>query len=190
MKYNFTAEDIQKAEEFSNKIDVNYYSGRNQFDVQKKRLDQKVGKLGELAVYGVLKDKLTNITEPDFNIYEAKDKSWDFDIKADNVNLHVKSQLITQANLFGESWIFQYGNGKTRHYDKEIFDRTSPNQYIGFAVINLASKSAEVKAVISLDFLHEKKLFKMPVKESLKQANKLAVYYADLEKHPDNLWQL
>jgi len=183
MKYIFTTEDLQKAEEFSSKIDVNYYSGRDQLDVQKKRLDQKVGKLGELAVYGILKEKMNTLTEPDCKIYEASQKSWDYDMKSDTINLHVKSQLNLQALEYGESWIFQA-------QDKHIFVNYLPQDYVAFVIVSLIHKSAEVKAIVSLDFLHKGDLFKMPVKENLRKSNKLAVYYENLEEKPEELWQL
>jgi hypothetical protein len=183
MKYNFTKEDLAKASEYAANIDVNYYSGRDQLDVQKKRLDQKVGKLGEIAAYNCLKDTLPGLSYPDFEIYAAKDKSWDFDMKNANVNLHVKSQLNIQAVEYGESWIFQ-------NQDKHIFKDYAPIDYVAFVIVSLIHKSAEVKAVISLHNLHQKQLFKMPVKENLRKSNKLAVYFEDLAEHPDQLWQL
>lgn len=189
-KIIFTPEDMQKCIEFSEQVDTSLYAQRNQWDVQKRKIDSKVGKLGELATYYNLVDKYPDITYPDFKIYKAKEKSWDFDLKSNSFNLHVKSQEALQGNKFGESWIFQFGNGKNRHYDKEIFDKLSPNQYISFVKVNLLTKEAEVRAIVSLDLLHDNKLFALPVLEKLQQANKLAVYYKDLQKFSDKLWQL
>ena len=189
-KINFTEEDLAKCLEFSEQVDTSLYAQRNQWDANKRKADSKIGKLGELAVYYSLKDKYPNISYPDFKIYPAKQKSWDFDLKDEKFNLHVKTQESLQAAKFGESWIFQYGNGKNRHYDKEIFDRTSPNQYIAFVKVNLLKKEGEVRAIVSLDMLHENKLFALPVLQKLQVANKLAVYYKDLSQFPEDLWQL
>jgi hypothetical protein len=52
----------------------------------------KFGKLGEVATYHILKDKVSNITYPDFEIYSVKQKSWDYDIKSTEYNIHVKTQ--------------------------------------------------------------------------------------------------
>jgi hypothetical protein len=189
-KIIFTPEDIQKCTEFSEQVDTSLYAQRNQWDAEKRKADAKIGKLGELVVYQNLIEKYPNITYPDFKIYKAKEKSWDFDLKAPTFNLHVKTQEALQGAKFGESWIFQYGNGKNRHYDREIFDRTSPNQYIAFVKVNLLAKEGEIRAIVSLDLLHENKLFALPVLEKLQKANKLAVYYKDLQKFSDKLQAL
>ena len=189
-KIIFSSEDMQKCIEFSEQADTSLYAQRNQWDALKRTADSKIGKLGELTVYYFLKEKYPKITYPDFKIYPAKQKSWDFDLKHTDFNLHVKTQESMQSSKFGESWIFQFGNGKDRHYDKEIFDRITPNQYIAFVKINLMKNEGEVRAIVSLDMLHDNKLFSLPVLEKLQQANKLAVYYKDLEKYPEDLWQL
>jgi len=189
-KIIFTPEDLKKCTEFSEQVDTSLYAQRNQWDADKRKADSKIGKLGELAVYYSLKDKYPNISYPDFKIYKAKEKSWDFDLKDEKFNLHVKTQESLQASKFGESWIFQYGDGKKRHYDKEIFDQTSPNQYVAFVKVNLLTKEGEVRAIVSLEMLHENKLFALPVLQKLQIANKLAVYYKDLERFPDCLWLL
>ena len=71
-----------------------HYSKRGQNNEQKRQKDAFVGKLGEYAVYNSLKGKIPNIVEPDVQVYAAKQKSWDFDLKGDGVNLHVKTQDI------------------------------------------------------------------------------------------------
>jgi hypothetical protein len=189
-KIIFTSEDIQKCTEFSEQVDTSLYAQRNQWDADKRKSDAKIGKLGELVVYYNLIEKFPDLTYPDFKIYKAKEKSWDFDLKSSAFNLHVKTQEALQSAKFGESWIFQYGNGKNRHYDREIFDRTSPNQYVAFVKVNMLTKEGEIRSIVSLDMLHENKLFTLPVLEKLQKANKLAVYFKDLQKHSDKLWQL
>lgn len=186
-KINFTLEDIEKCEEFASKVNTSLYAQRNQFDADKRKKDAKIGKLGELAVYYSLKDKYPNITYPDFKIYTAKEKSWDFDLKDTSFNLHVKTQDIVQGAKYGESWIFQHGGGQSKHYDKEIFDMISPNQYVSFVCVDLLKNEGYVKAIVKLNFLHEEKLFSLPKLFKLQNANKLAVYYKDLEKYPDQL---
>ncbi len=178
-KYNFTEEEYKKCVEFSEKIDTSYYASRNQFNPEKRKNDQIIGKLGEILSFNYLKTKIGNLTYPDFNIYEKSQKSWDFDLKGDNANIHVKSQNIIQSKRYGQSWIFQSGNGK--NYDKEIFDKISPNQYISFCLIDLVNKSGEIKSILPLEILHEKKLFKLPKLEKLQNANKLAIYFSDIK---------
>lgn len=189
-KITFTPEEIEKCVEFSESVDTSLYARRNQWDADKRKADSKIGKLGEIAVYRSLVDKYPGLTYPDFKIYKPREKSWDFDLKHEKFNLHVKTQETLQASKFGESWIFQYGDGKKQNYDREIFDRTSPNQFIAFVKLNLLEGYGLVRAIVSLDLLHDKKLFASPVLEKLKYANKVAVYYKDLEKYKDQLWQL
>ena len=189
-KVIFTAEELEKCEDFANNVDTSFYARRNQWDVNKRKIDARIGKLGEIAVYRSLIDKYPGLTYPDFKIYKPREKSWDFDLKHEKFNLHVKTQETLQATKFGESWIFQFGDGKKRNYDREIFDRTSPNQFIAFVKLNLLEGYGLVRAIVSLDLLHDKKLFAEPVLDKLKYANKVAVYYKDLEKYKDQLWQL
>ena len=182
-KIIFTPEDIQKCSEFSEQVDTTLYAQRNQFDAIKRSADSMIGKLGEFAVYHSLLEKYPTLTEPDCKIYSAKQKSWDYDLKHEKFNLHVKAQETLQASKFGESWIFQ-------STDKHMFQNHLDIDYVAFVKVNLMKKEAEIKAIVSVNMLHEKKLFALPMLEKLKFANKLAVYYKDLEKYSDQLWQL
>ena len=187
IKYKFEQEEIDKCKKFSEEVDTSFYATRNQFNSEKRIKDSYIGKLGEVAVYQILKNKIKDITEPDFKIYKAKEKSWDFDLKSTDINLHVKTQDLKVGEKYGVSWIFQFGDGKSRSYDKEIFDRTSPNQYVAFVSLDLTTLEATVRAMVTLDFLHDKKIWAAPKLDKLKIANKLAVYLKDLEKYPEEL---
>jgi hypothetical protein len=190
MEITFTQEEIDQVTEFANKIDTSYYANRSQFDNEKRKQDQIVGKLGEVATYNVLKAKYPTLSPVDFTIYSKKEKSWDFDLKADGICVHVKSQNFIQSKKYGESWIFQKGNGVNRNYDKEIFDRLTPNQYVSFVSVDLENKKATIKAIVELDFLHKKDLFKLPVLEKLRVANKMAIYFKDMQEFTTKLWAL
>jgi len=178
--HKFSVEEFEKCLDFSEKIDTSYYSTRNQTNNIKRKKDQLIGKLGEIASYNYLKEKIKDISYPDFNIYEKKQKSWDFDLKSKDFNFHVKSQDIEQGLKYGESWLFQNSGLKYKGYDKEIFDRISPNQYICFCTIDLKTKQGFLKSLVSLDYIHNNHLFKLPKLEKLQQNNKLAVYFSDL----------
>ncbi len=190
MIINFTQEQLDQCWEFANNIDTSYYLNRSQDDDNKRKKDQVVGKLGEIAIYHSLKDKYPALSYPDFKIYSSKDKSWDFDLKADDLNLHCKSQEIKSSKKFGESWTFQRGDGKSRHYDKEIFERKTPNQYVGFVIVDLNNNSATIKAIVELDFLFKKDLFKLPILSKLRDNNKSVVYFNDMKKFTTKLWAL
>ena len=190
MKYSFSKEEIDKCKTFSENVDTSFYARRSQHNEEKRKKDALIGKLGEIAVYNILKNKITNLNYPDLNIYSASKKSWDFDIKGDNVNLHVKTQDIEQGEKYGVSWIFQYGNGKNSHYDKEIFDNLTPNQYVAFVSLSLQENFAIIRTIVKLDFLHENKLFGLPKLEHLQKANKKAVYLKDIERFAMNISHL
>jgi hypothetical protein len=192
MKFYFTKEEYDACELFSQAVDTSHYAKRSQNNESKRIKDALIGKLGEVAAYHYLKDKIDGLSTPDFNIYEAKNKSWDFDLKAEGFNIHVKTQDNDIGEKYGTSWIFQYGNGKNSHYDKEIFDVTSPNQYVVFVSLFLNGKDsvANIRAVTRLEFLHQKKMFSLPKLERLQFANKKAVYLKDLEKYPEDMFHL
>jgi len=171
----FEKEDLDICTKFSEEVDTSFYSKRNQFDNTKRKADTKIGKLGELAVYYHFKDK--NISYPDFKIYSAKEKSWDYDLKTKNENIHVKSQETLQGAKYGISWIFQLEDKHIKNYND--------NDYVAFVSVNLLNKSAEIKSIMSVKSLHEKQLFKKPILNKLN--SKSAVYFEDLKDLPFEL---
>lgn len=174
MIIKFSNEDFKKCEEFANKIDTSYYATRNQFNQKKKIKDQQIGKLGELAVFSFFQEKKIKLTAPDFNLYDKTKKSWDFDLKNNEINLHVKSQDVKQGAKYGTSWIFQQG-------DKKIFKDYSEIDWVSFVSVDLEKKHATIQAIIRLDDLHKSNIFKEPQLEYLKN-NKKAIYLTDLQK--------
>ena len=132
-------------------------------------------------VYNILKPLLPDLTEPDYNIYDKYNKSWDPDLKANNIKLAIKSQDYESALRYTHSWIFQ----KT---DKEIFQNKDDNKYVAFVSENVALYEGSIVAIVKVNWLHENNLFK-PMKREVLQSNKLAVYLNDLKEF-DDLWQL
>lgn len=182
-KIKFSEEEMKLCEKFSEEVDTTLYARRNQFDNEKRKKDAKIGKLGEFAVVHFLKKKVKDISPPDCEIYSAKQKSWDYDLKSSKFNIHVKTQDITQAYKYGESWIFQNEDKHIfREYDKE-------KDYVAFVIVNLITKEAQIKGICKLQLLHDNNLFALPKLIHL-QGNKRAVYMSDLENHKDLLFQL
>ena len=173
-KYSFSEEEIKLVKDFSIKINTTYYSNRNQFDNDKRTTDQIVGKLAEIAIFNLLKDKVKSITYPDFTIYSNDRKSWLSDLKAGKINIHSKAQSLEQSKIFGLSWIFQIN-------DKHIFSQFTDNDYVIFVVIDLVKYDAEIKSIAQVSSLHDEKLFKDPKIKSL-VGNKKAIYFDDLKK--------
>jgi hypothetical protein len=170
------------------------YARRNQFDVEKIVKDIRNGKVGEEAVYEKISAIYPQLSKPDHQIYDKKNKSWDPDLKdaASTMRLAVKSQDIESAIAFGESWVFQFNDGKKYDCDTGIFGATSisdSNHFVSFVALNVPKRTGIIKAVVKVRWLHDKKLFKEMKKQALR-GNKVAVYYEDLEKYKDELWQL
>lgn len=193
-KFIITDEIFNKCVTFSNDSVVtssDKYAQRNQYDITKIVLDIRNGKIAEECVWRILKDSYPNLSAPDYNIYLRKDKSWDPDLKDSTVPLRiaVKSQEIKSEIAFGRSWVFQFGNGRKFDCDTGIFGEPDLSHYVSFVSLNVPKRNGEVRAIVKVQWLHDKKLFKAMQKQSL-QGNKVAVYYEDLEKFKDELWQL
>ncbi len=174
----FTIEQLKKAEEFSNAVNTSLYARRNQWDADKRKLDSKIGKLGEVAVYETLKPKYDDLSYPDFAIYTAKQKSWDYDLKAKDINLHVKCQNIVQSKRYGESWIFELT-------DKHIFKDHTDKDYVAFVTVDLVKGEGYIKSILKVSELHANSLFKKPKLDKL--VSKAAVYFDDIEKYSNSL---
>lgn len=170
---------------------IDKYARRNQFDVEKIAKDIRNGKIGEEAIYEKVSAAYPKLTKPDHNIYDKKNKSWDPDLKDNDskIRLAVKSQDIESAINFGESWVFQFNDGKNYDCDTGIFKEADPNHYVAFVALNVPKRMGNIRAIVKVQWLHNKKLFKEMKKQSLR-GNKVAVYYEDLEKHLEELWQL
>ena len=94
------------ANEFADKRcqNVGLYQMRGGF----KRSDIIVGALGEMAVYKYLKLKGVKLDKPDFSIYENGCKTYVADmLTKGGAALHVKSQSLESAKLYGLSYLMQ-----------------------------------------------------------------------------------
>ncbi len=171
MIIKFTSQEIKHCQEFANSIDTGFYATRNQFNKEKRTKDQVIGKLAEFAVHSFFKEKEMEVTKPDLQIYNKSKKSWDFDLKGKDLNLHVKSQSVEQGKKYGISWIFE-------NSDKHIFRDIGSNDYVCFVIVDLDKQVGEIKSIVKLQKLHESELFKKPKLAYL--TTKSAVYLDDL----------
>jgi hypothetical protein len=166
--------DYKKCIDFSETVITDFYEIRSgQCNEEKRKKDALIGKLGELAAFKALKNKINGLTEPDFNIYTTKEKSWDFDLKSLDYNIHVKSQDVEQGKKYGESWVFQL-------QDKHVFQNYSDKDYVVFVSVNLKTRECFVRSMLSLFTLHNLQLFR-PMKVFKLRNNKVAVYYEDIK---------
>lgn len=144
------------------------YARRNQFDRSKIINDIIIGKLGEIAVYHYLcKKRNIECEYPDFEIYSKEYKSFDSDIRCEKYNIHVKSQNISSAEKFGDSWQFQ-------KKDKLTFD-PEPNDLI--CLTTVCNNIVEIKKIVYAKDIVDK--YKEPVLEKLR-TTKTTLYLKDI----------
>lgn len=197
LKINFSiSEDIvTKCLDFANKSiesSADKYARRNQFNAEKIIKDIMGGKIGEEIVYQSISEVYPDLTKPDYNIYDKKNKSWNPDLKDDvsEIRVGVKSQNIDSRIAYGESWVFQYGFGGKYDCDTGVFKSKNDKYYISFVALNIPKRTAEIRGIVKIQWLHDEKLFK-PMKLVKLQGNKVAVYFSDLEKYnKEELYQL
>lgn len=104
------------------------YKRRGQEDAQKIKQDIYYGKVAEYAVWLMYKEMGQNCTKPDVGVYKTSQKSYDRDMTVnDTHHLHVKSQLLKQAQSFGLSWIFQKND--------PLVTRPIPQDYVVLTLI-------------------------------------------------------
>jgi hypothetical protein len=180
---------IQNANNFAQQsisTNIKVYAARNQPNIQKGMNDNKIGKIGEEVVCAYAQNILPDITSPDYTIYKVRNKSWEKDLQSikANIKIGVKTQTVESANKYGESWVFQ-------NQDKGIHGsgKTEENNYIAFTLIDLDNKIGIIRAIVKVSWLHNNNLF-MPMKLAHLQNNKKAVYYNELLKYENELWQL
>lgn len=101
-------EASSRANEFADAVinTVNYRDS-NQTVKRKIRDDHFVSKLGEEAVKAVFESRHCIVEGPDYSIYNGKRKSWDSDLRINDLEVAVKTQRRSAANRYGLSWTFQ-----------------------------------------------------------------------------------
>ena len=194
-RFIITEEMYQSCADFAKKsLDSNTstYARRNQFNREKIEKDIMYGKIGEEGVYEKVSAFYSNLTKPDHNVYEKKDKSWDPDLKdvATGLKIAVKSQDIKSSLAYGESWVFQYNQGKNYDCDTGIFKEEDDKHFAAFVLLNVPKRYGEIRSIVKISWLHTFSLFKDMKLRNL-QSNKKAVYYEDLLSFDKKeLWQL
>lgn len=106
-KVNLERDAVKRAWQFAQKvISTVDYSDSNQNQIKKILDDHFVSKLGEEACKKVLL-QYVDVTGPDYNIYDSKQKNWNADLFVNNIGVAVKTQRRTNANKYSLSWTFQ-----------------------------------------------------------------------------------
>jgi hypothetical protein len=101
-------EAVERATAFASAVvsTVNYRDS-DQTVKQKIQDDHFVSKLGEEAVKLVFEARDCTIMGPDYKVYTGKGKSWETDLKINNLDVAVKTQRRSAAKRYGLSWTFQ-----------------------------------------------------------------------------------
>jgi hypothetical protein len=107
-KVQLSPEAVSRAQAFADAVTstVNYRDS-NQTQHEKIRDDHFVSKLGEEAVRSIFESRQCVVQGPDYSIYSGKQKSWDADLKINDLDVAVKTQRRSAANRYGVSWTFQ-----------------------------------------------------------------------------------
>jgi hypothetical protein len=178
------------------------YGRRNQND--RIRIVQQIaeGKLAEFIAYERLHPFFVGLTPPDLQIYEASQKSWSPDLRAEDLTFSVKG--CTYESAYGQtgksrgnkmSWVFQYADkdgvgGK----DKGIWGKHKCHLFVGVFIDKFRDGIGHIKAICPVEVLHQNDLFRAPRKADLAEIKKV-IYYEDLtiinyregQIHPDVL---
>jgi len=102
------SEAVQRASAFADAVTATVnYRDSNQSVKEKIRDDHFVSKLGEEAVRFVFEQRDCKIVGPDYTIYSGKGKSWDADLRINELEVAVKTQRRSAAKRYGLSWTFQ-----------------------------------------------------------------------------------
>jgi hypothetical protein len=167
--HNFSPEELAVCQKHSQDIDTKHYKYRNgQIDSNKRTQDVLVGKLAEFATYAALKNYYPDLTAPDINIYDRKEKSWKSDLETKHFYISVKGQNVDQVKRYGISWVFEKA-------DKGLTKTDKPT-YLSLVSIDLNNNIGIIRSILDL----KKAVFGLPVCKQ-HQANKKALYFDRIE---------
>jgi len=156
------------------------YSDCGQTSLTFKTYQHFVGKLIELSVFFLLTEYGFDPKEPDFSIYEKKDKSWLSDLSVDGFDISVKGQDLSSAKRFGLSWTFQnIQDGRKDSALRKQNEVVMPGLYDN-------SKKTNYHTIIFPPKKMGEILFEEPKKDSLKGKKK--VMYAHSNYTDVNKW--
>ncbi len=165
---------LQKARQFANAVTPStVYADTNQFILDKVINDHFISKLGEEAVKAVM-SRFADVTGPDYNIYQGKEKSWMADLFINNMPLAIKTQATSAAMRYGLSWTFQCSAKR-----KDILLH-QPEAWVAFVEYDDTHKPYQTCFVLP-PFQIKELVFGEPRLAYLKQHKKV-VYAASLPK--------
>ncbi len=153
-----------------------YYFNRGQSNSSKIKEDILIGKIAEMLVFQQLKKDFPAISKPDFQIYQANQKTFGPDLSFSTFDIQVKA---CRSNSFEPSWLFQCK-------DVDYTVKTNKPLYEAFCTIDLEKRLAIIKAIVSHEYLLKNECFKNPHCTRF-IGEKYAVYYSDLISNIDEI---
>lgn len=144
-------------------IDVIASRGQDPEEIERILSQLTHGKVGEEVTYTVFVPYYPQLSKPDHNIYQKKDKSWEEDLidGASPIRIAVKTKKMEDARRWGASWIFELSDRKI--FGKKLDCKNlDPNQYVSMVVVDLEKMEASVEACVNLQWIHDNDLFGPP----------------------------
>lgn len=168
---DFSRLTLKKCKDFAIEVyDTNKdeYIRRGQKDRGRTIIQIMNGKLLELHGYEVFKSEIPDLTPPNFDIQDKKNKSWEPDMcsKTVPISLALKAKDSIDAELWTPSWIFGTN-------DREIFGpkldgkNLDPNQYVCMGMVDSTCRECWFVACVNLLWIHEWKLFAPPDRDTV-----------------------
>ena len=153
-------------------------------NLEKVMLDNIAGKIGELVVMKSLRSNGIETTEPDFNIYDNIEKSFDSDIRMNgNHGISIKT-----FRLYGDipvSWMFQFkdrnGNSGTDNHFCGDDDSVRNGEWFCGVILGTDWKRGRIVSMIPMQVLFDNRaiLYEMPQIKRLCDT-KRAIYWRTL----------
>jgi len=187
MKIKITKEQYEKARQFAEQrigLSEDLYRRRGELKVNKMLEDIIIGTVGEYGAAKYIRSKLHNCSRPDLKIYKGRKKSFDADLIVKDVktcdddfkdkqklNIHVKSQGVSSAKKYGNSWLLQKSDKITQEpsdYDYFVFTKVDGLEVEILGVV-------KCKDIIDNDLLDECKV-------PMFRHSKHALYFKDIEQ--------
>ena len=153
----------------------NSYKESGQNDVDKKVLDERYGKAGEVVAMKTIGCSI-GVTKLDFKIYEFADKSWKPDLFSGDGKMDFAVKACVRS-CDEPSWLIQ--NDPNGRRDEEILN-PRPNLFMVFVVVDPVLKTGRVVSIIPTTSLCPT-LFAPLRKKTI--VGKMAIYYTGLKSH-------
>lgn len=181
--------DIQSCVEFSHRCDQSLWMTRSSKSLseEKVRKDNVAGKVGEFVVRNTLIQMGLPVDDPDLEIYDARQKSFDADLHFNTDGMEngisVKTFRIHDGLPSKVSWVMQWsekdnGRGVDRHYFGSD-DSIRLNQWFAGVALSPDLRHGRILAMIPMQTLYDAKVYE-PLENEKFSHTKRAVYWDTL----------